>query len=46
MKGCSYYDMLPDLEQVNKFTAVDRFLYMEFSNLISLFSLTRSIGEN
>jgi hypothetical protein len=22
MKGCSYYDMLPDLEQVNKCTAV------------------------
>jgi hypothetical protein len=24
MKECSYYDMLPDLEQVKKFTAVDR----------------------
>jgi hypothetical protein len=23
MKGCSYYDMLPDFEQVKKFTAVD-----------------------
>jgi hypothetical protein len=46
MKGCSYYDMLPDFEQVKKFTAVDGFLYLEFSNLISLLDLTRSTGEN